>query len=270
MVPFSVSDLIVRHPDAPVPTVNAVSFTLIRGETLGIVGESGSGKTTLARALIRLLSPESGSIRFENEDITHARPAALSRFRREVQMVFQDPFASLNPRQKIRKALTTPLAVHGMRDPAEREARARQVLRETNLPDDALERFPHEFSGGQRQRIGIARALILGPSVMICDEPVSALDLSTQAQILNLLVALKQSQNLSYVFISHDLSVVRYFCDRVMVMHHGRIVETVAAATMEADARHPYTRALLDAAPHPGRRKTRNVPKEAETTVFSN
>jgi peptide/nickel transport system ATP-binding protein len=231
--------------------VDGVSLEVDRGETVGLVGESGCGKSTLGKTILRLLDPVEGSIRIRGHEIADLGQHALMPFRSQMQMVFQDPFGSLNPRQTVAKLLTTPLKVHGRGNRAEQHRRALDIISRVGLPADALDRYPHEFSGGQRQRIGIARALVLEPDLIICDEPVSALDLSIQAQILNLLVDLKRDLGLSYLFISHDLSVVRYFADRVLVMYLGRIVESAGHAALWQEPRHPYTRALLAAAPWP-------------------
>jgi peptide/nickel transport system ATP-binding protein len=192
---------------------------------------------------------------FDGQDVTRLSSGALQPFRRRAQMVFQDPFGSLNPRHTIEAILTAPLVVHGIGDRAERQRRVADMIARVGLPHDSLVRWPHEFSGGQRQRIGIARALILGPDLVVCDEPVSALDLSIQAQILNLLVGMKRDLGLSYLFISHDLSVVRWFADRVLVMYLGRIVESAPVAALWERPRHPYTRALMAAVPDPARRR---------------
>jgi oligopeptide/dipeptide ABC transporter ATP-binding protein len=235
--------------------VDDVSLTVEPGETVALVGESGCGKSTLAKTLLRLADPTKGSIEFHGQDITALSQKQLRAARKSIQMIFQDPFASLNPRHTIRDILAAPLKVHGVRDRAERRRRVEAIVDRVGLPREALDRYPHEFSGGQRQRIGIARALILRPELVICDEPVSALDLSIQAQILNLLVEMKKDLGLSYLFISHDLSVVRYFADRVLVMYLGRIVESAGVAELWAAPKHPYTRALMDAVPDPERRK---------------
>ncbi|KRB01263.1 glutathione ABC transporter ATP-binding protein [Devosia sp. Root685] len=228
--------------------LDKATLTLARGETLGIVGESGSGKSTLSKAIMRLVNTESGSIRFRGQDITGLSPNQLQPVRRDLQMIFQDPFASLNPRKSIRDILEAPLIVHGIRDAAERRQRIAETFEHVRLPLSAAERYPHEFSGGQRQRIGIARALILKPSLVICDEPVSALDVSIQAQILNLLVDLKRDLGLSYLFISHDLAVVQYISDRVIVMKDSRIIEESDHQTIWRQPRTDYTRALIAAA----------------------
>jgi peptide/nickel transport system ATP-binding protein len=229
--------------------VDGVSLDVAEHETVGLVGESGCGKSTLGKTIVRLLRPSDGTIRLDGEDISQLDERSLRPVRRSVQMVFQDPFGSLNPRQRIGTILDTPLKVHGVRDPEERRRRILDIVGKISIPPEALQRYPHEFSGGQRQRIGIARALVLNPRLVVCDEPVSALDLSIQAQILNLLVDLKKDLGLAYLFISHDLSVVRYFADRVLVMYLGRIVESADHATLWRNPRHPYTRALLAAIP---------------------
>ncbi|SDI20295.1 peptide/nickel transport system ATP-binding protein [Bradyrhizobium lablabi] len=229
--------------------VDGVSLEVREHETVGLVGESGCGKSTLGKTIVRLLRPSEGAIRLNGEDISQLKERSLRTARRTVQMVFQDPFGSLNPRQRIGTILDTPLKVHGINDAKERLRRTLEITNKISIPQDALQRYPHEFSGGQRQRIGIARALILRPRLLVCDEPVSALDLSIQAQILNLLVDLKKDLGLSYLFISHDLSVVRYFADRVLVMYLGRIVESADHVTLWRNPRHPYTRALLASIP---------------------
>lgn len=238
-----------------VRAVDGVSLEIAEGETVALVGESGCGKSTLGKSLVRLVDPSSGNVTFKGRDVTAMAGRELQSVRRSIQMIFQDPFASLNPRQTIRTILTAPLAVHGIGERKQREAIAAQMVAHVGLPADSLDRYPHEFSGGQRQRIGIARALILQPELVICDEPVSALDLSIQAQILNLLVEMKTELSLSYLFISHDLSVVRYFADRVLVMYLGRIVESASTSELWKGAKHPYTQALLAAVPDPSRRK---------------
>jgi len=240
--------------------VDGVSFDLERGETVGLVGESGCGKSTLGKTILRLVPSSEGGITLDGADITHLGDKAMAPHRRKVQMIFQDPFGSLNPRQTIRTVLDTALKVHKLGDRAERERQMREIVTRVGLPADALDRYPHEFSGGQRQRIGIARALILRPALIVCDEPVSALDVSIQAQILNLLVDLKRDLGLSYLFISHDLSVVRYFADRVLVMYLGRIVESAGHATLWRDPRHPYTKALLAAVPSADPTHARGAP----------
>ncbi|SFM35444.1 ABC transporter ATP-binding protein [Methylobacterium pseudosasicola] len=254
MATLSVSDLHThyRQRGATLRAVDGVSFTVEAGETVGLVGESGCGKSTLGKSLLRLIEPTSGRIEIDGTDMGRLLPKALAPIRRRLQMVFQDPFGSLNPRHTVGEILTGPLQVHGLRDRRARQQRAIAMLDRVGLPAASLTRYPHEFSGGQRQRLGIARALILEPDIIVCDEPVSALDLSIQAQILNLLGAAKAELGLSYLFISHDLSVVRYVADRILVMYLGRIVETGTHQSLWAQPRHPYTRALIDAVPGAG------------------
>jgi len=257
MTLLSVSDLktTYRVGTTPVHAVDGVSFEIAPGETVGLVGESGCGKSTLGKTILRLVEPSAGQIRFDGADLTTLPERSLRSYRRRLQMVFQDPFASLNPRQTIGDILIAPLDVHRIGTRAERRERVADILSRVGLPPGAATRYPHEFSGGQRQRIGIARALILGPDLIICDEPVSALDLSVQAQILNLLADIKRSLKLSLLFISHDLSVVRYLSDRVLVMYLGRIVESGTYEQIWRKPIHPYTRALIDAVPDPARRR---------------
>ncbi|CAN7698659.1 ATP-binding cassette domain-containing protein [Rhizobium rhizogenes] len=257
-MPLLSVDRLSTHYSASVGTVRAVddvSLEIGEGETVALVGESGCGKSTLGKSLMRLVNPSSGRVTFKGRDVSAMSGKELRSIRRNIQMIFQDPFASLNPRQTIRAILTAPLAVHGIGDRRRRDQIAASMVEHVGLPPDALDRYPHEFSGGQRQRIGIARALILQPELVICDEPVSALDLSIQAQILNLLVEMKTELSLSYLFISHDLSVVRYFADRVLVMYLGRIVESASTSALWTGAKHPYTQALLAAVPDPSRRR---------------
>jgi peptide/nickel transport system ATP-binding protein/oligopeptide transport system ATP-binding protein len=242
--------LLIDRTVGHVHAVDDVSFKLAEGETLGIVGESGCGKTTLARSLIRLLEPTAGTIRFRGADITHAGRRALVPLRAEMQMVFQDPQASLNPRKRVGQIVGTPLRLHGV-PRSDVEGRVRELLRRVGLNPEHVNRFPHEFSGGQRQRIGVARALALDPKLIIADEPVSALDVSIQAQILNLLRDLQRELGLTMVFIAHDLSVVRHMCDRVAVMYLGKVVELADSDALYAHPRHPYTGALLSAVPVP-------------------
>ncbi len=239
------------RPPVTFRAVDEVSFGLERGETLGLVGESGSGKTTLGRCLIRLTEPTAGAILLDGTDVRALAGAALRAFRRRMQIVFQDPTGSLNPRMRVGAAVQEPIEVHGLaRGPAAR-TRVEQLFHEVGLDSTYLDRYPHELSGGQRQRIGIARALSVEPEFLVLDEPVSALDVSVQAQVLNLLVQLKRSRDLTYLFVAHDLAVVRHIADRVAVMYLGRLVETAPAPVVYADPRHPYTRALLSAVPVP-------------------
>ena len=244
-------DLSTRYttPGGTVTAVDAVSFTIGVGQTVGLVGESGCGKSTLSKTLLRLVEPHAGQVLLEGTDITRLHGRDLQPWRRKVQMVFQDPFGSLNPRRSVHDILDTVLTVHGHHARQDRQARIAAILDRVGLPANAGRRFPHEFSGGQRQRIGIARALVVQPSLVILDEPVSALDVSVQAQILNLLVELKEDFQLAYLFISHDLSVVRYIADQVLVMHRGRIVERGAPDTLWRHPQHDYTRSLIAAAP---------------------
>ncbi|WP_431285346.1 ABC transporter ATP-binding protein [Humitalea sp. 24SJ18S-53] len=234
-----------------VRAVDGVSFRLARGETLALVGESGCGKSTTARLALRLIEPSAGTLHFDGADITKAPAKTLRAMRRRAQIVFQDPYASLNPRHSIAETLEEPLLVHGIGDAASRRARVAELLSLVGLSPFHAERFPHEFSGGQRQRIGIARALAAGPDLVVCDEPVSALDVSIQAQVVNLLKDLQARFGLAYLFIAHDLAVVRHMADRVAVMYLGRIVEQADKRSLFAAPSHPYTRALLAAIPRP-------------------
>ena len=229
--------------------VDGVGFSLGPGETLGLVGESGCGKSTVAKSVVRLLKPTAGHIIFEGNDITNAGSRELRAFRREMQMVFQDPAESLNPRHTIGQILEEPFVIQKTGTRNERTEWSSELLRRVGLPVDALGRYPFEFSGGQRQRIGIARALALKPRLIVCDEPVSALDVSVQAQVLNLLLELQQQDRLAYLFIAHDLSVVQHMSDRVAVMYLGKIVELAPAAELYGNPRHAYTKALLEAIP---------------------
>jgi oligopeptide/dipeptide ABC transporter ATP-binding protein len=256
------SGLVVDRAVGHVHAVDDVSFGLTEGETLGIVGESGCGKTTLIRALVRLIGATDGAIRFRGEDITHASRNQLQPIRRQMQMVFQDPQASLNPRKRVAQILATPLAMRGV-PKGEVEAESRALLQRVGLHPEHLNRFPHEFSGGQRQRIGIARALAVNPRLILLDEPVSALDVSIQAQVINLLDDLQDEFHLSYVFVAHDLSVVRHVSDRIVVMYLGKLMEVSPAEELYAKPIHPYTSALLSAIPIPdpqeNRSRTRTV-----------
>ena len=248
---FAVTRGFLRPVTTIVRAVDGVSFAVTRGEAFGLVGESGCGKSTAARAVLRLIPPDAGCVRFGDIDVTGAHGSILQRLRRRMQIVFQDPYSSLNPRRTIGQTLTEPLGVHGLaRGRAARE-RAIALLEEVGLPSSAYDRRPHEFSGGQRQRIGIARALSVEPELIVADEPVSALDVSVQAQVLLLLKDLQARRGLTFVFVSHDLGVIRWFCSRVAVMYLGRIVESGPVARVFGAPRHPYTRMLRDASPLP-------------------
>ncbi|MCA3260946.1 MAG: ATP-binding cassette domain-containing protein [Telmatospirillum sp.] len=248
---LEVRDLVKTYTDKRgrrVSAVDGVNLDLAQGEVLGIVGESGCGKTTLGRTILRLMTADAGAIRFEGTDIAQLPERRLKPFRREMQMIFQDPFGSLNPRHTVGTIVGEPLAIHGYVDIAKRVA---ELLETVGLGAAAASRFPHEFSGGQRQRIAIARALALGPKLIVADEPVSALDVSIQSQIINLIADLRRRLHLSMLFISHDLSVVRHVSDRIAVMYLGRIVESGATEAVFAKPRHPYTQALVSAIPRP-------------------
>ncbi|KHT03154.1 glutathione ABC transporter ATP-binding protein [Pectobacterium brasiliense] len=260
---LSLKNIHTRYSTAQgkVLAVDDVSLTILPGETLGLVGESGCGKSTLSKTILRLLPPSHGQIVFDGQDITTLKESRLKALRQQVQMIFQDPYASLNPRHSIQHILETPLIVHGLGDRAQRQQAIKNIIDRVGLPQSSLSRYPHEFSGGQRQRIGIARALVVRPSLVICDEPVSALDVSIQAQILNLLVELKNEMGLSLLFISHDLAVVRYIADRVMVMQNGRCVESGDHHSIWHQPQHPYTRKLIDAVPGGGQREASVSPQ---------
>lgn len=231
--------------------VDDISFDIKPGETLGLVGESGCGKSTLGRCVSRLYTPTSGSIKFEGTDITHLKGKALLPYRKHIQMIFQDPMESLNARHTVGEILEEPFIIHGIGDKAERTARVRKLLDIVGLPARSVTRYPFEFSGGQRQRIGIARSIALNPKLVICDEPVSALDVSIQSQILNLLVDLQKEFNLAYLFIAHDLAVVKHISDRIAIMYLGSIVEESTGESIYREPKHPYTQSLISAIPVP-------------------
>jgi len=248
---LQVNELSVSYRSAGrvIRALDGVSLGIGRGLTLGVVGESGCGKSTLGRAVLRLLEPDSGQILFDGEDITRWGRAALRPLRGRMQMVFQDPFGSLNPRRSAGELIAEPMKIHGWGDASARSKRVAELMASVGLAAQHANRLPHEFSGGQRQRIGIARALAMQPDLLVCDEPVSALDVSVRAQILNLLLDLRRDSGLAMLFISHDLSVVRYLCDEVVVLYLGRVVESGPAQALFDSPRHPYTRALIDSVP---------------------
>jgi oligopeptide transport system ATP-binding protein len=255
---LEVSDLVKHYPlrsgvlrrkVGTVHAVDGVSFSLRAGETLGLVGESGCGKSTVARSVLRLVEPTSGHIRIDGQEITHLSKTELRPVRRSMQIVFQDPFASLNPRMTAGDIVGEPLSVHGLASGREKQERVAKLFGQVGLRPDQMKNFPHQFSGGQRQRICIARALALGPRLIVCDEPVSALDVSIQAQVINLLIDLQREQNFSYLFIAHDLAVVAHISHRVAVMYLGRIVEIADKDELFKNPRHPYTQALLASVP---------------------
>jgi ABC-type oligopeptide transport system ATPase subunit len=253
--------VMLRRNVGAVRAVDGIEFDVMRGETFGIVGESGSGKSTTARLIARLLEPTAGEVRFEGRDITALRGAELKPVRRELQMVFQDPYSSLNPRKTIGSIVAEPLVIHRVEsDRATRKHAVQELMDMVGLNPEHYNRYPHEFSGGQRQRVGIARALALGPKLLIADEPVSALDVSIQAQVLNLLGDLRRRLGLTMVFISHDLSVIRHMCDRIAVMHDGQIVEVASNEALYSAPREPYTRELLAAVPDARRVHRRTMP----------
>ncbi len=255
---FVAARSVFGRPTAFVKAVNGVSFTVEAGKTLALVGESGCGKSTVSRLVLRLIEPDAGTVRFEGRDLGALDANALRAFRRDAQIIFQDPYASLNPRMTVSQILTEPLALHDLVPAARRRERVEELLRLVGLEPRFARRYPHEFSGGQRQRIAIARALAVEPKLIICDEPVSALDVSIRSQILNLLRDLQDRLGLAYIFVSHDLAVVKHIADRVAVMNLGTIVETAEAQALFAAPRHPYSRALLSAIPVPKPRAKRS------------
>jgi oligopeptide/dipeptide ABC transporter ATP-binding protein len=244
-----------------VKAVDDVSFTIRRGETLGLVGESGCGKTTVGRLLLRLIEPTAGHVWFEGRDLTAVGGNELKALRREMQIIFQDPFSSLDPRSQVADSIGEGLLIHGVRDARERRRMVLEIMRRVGLAEDHMRRYPHEFSGGQRQRIGIARALVLQPKFIVCDEPVSALDVSIQAQVLNLLKQLQREFKLTYMFIAHNMSVVEHISDRIVVMYLGKVVEVAEQMELYRNPQHPYTQALMSAipVPNPDLRRERTI-----------
>jgi oligopeptide/dipeptide ABC transporter ATP-binding protein len=248
---FPIKRGLFRQTVGQVRAVDGVSFSVNRGETLGVVGESGCGKSTMGRSILRLIEPTSGKVSFEGKNVINMSRSQMRAMRREMQIVFQDPYASLNPRYSVAKTLMEPMVIHHLHSPNTRMDRVRSILERVGLDAEYASRFPHEFSGGQRQRIGIARALTVNPKLIILDEPVAALDVSVQSQVLNLLDDLQNEFALTYIFVAHDLSVVRHISDRVLVMYLGHMAELADSDDIFAEPLHPYTQALLSAVPHP-------------------
>ncbi len=248
---FPIKRGLLKRTVGHVRAVDGISFSVNRGETLGVVGESGCGKSTMGRSILRLIEPTSGVVSFEGKDVINMSKSEMRAMRREMQIVFQDPYASLNPRYSVAKTLMEPMVIHNLHNPSTRMDRVRSILERVGLDSEYASRYPHEFSGGQRQRIGIARALTVNPKLIILDEPVAALDVSVQSQVLNLLDDLQNEFALTYVFVAHDLSVVRHISDRVLVMYLGHMAELADSDDMFTDPLHPYTQALLSAVPLP-------------------
>ncbi len=260
---FPVKSGILSRVTNFVKAVDCIDLSIAEGQTIGLVGESGCGKTTLGKTIIKLLEPSEGKIYFENNDITNLSPSNMRPYRREMQIVFQDPYGSLNPRMKVESIVSEGLAIHNISQGQERRDMIRELLITVGLREDSLSRYPHEFSGGQRQRIAIARALALKPKFIVCDEPISALDVSVQAQIINLFIELQEKFNLTYLFISHDLRVVRHISDKVAVMYLGKIVEISPSKELYKNPLHPYTRILISSVPiaDPSRKREMTVLK---------
>ena len=248
---FVTSKSLTGKPLKIVHAVDSVDLTIYEGETIGVVGESGCGKSTLGRCILQLIRPTAGNVLYRGEDITKLNKEQLRQMRRKMQLIFQDPYASLNPRMTVLELIMAPLEAFGIGTMEERVQRVKEIMELVGMPENMMNRYPHEFSGGQRQRIVIARALVLNPEFVVCDEPVSALDVSVRAQVLNLIQELKKKKHLTYMFISHDLSVVKYISDRIAVMYLGRIVEIAEKNELYNNPQHPYTKALLSAIPIP-------------------